>query len=551
MAETRIGRLGWPLALLCLAAGVLFFASLDRLWPLANLDLNVDRDVVIEQARDHLRSRGFEVADLRAIGRINVNGPALDYVERTFGREQAQEWIRAGHPLFEYQVLLKRHGSPTRFRVLWHPEIGVSGWTRSMEEDEPGASLSIDEARALAESALGDMLETEASLFSAQSSSSHDRPDRRDHYFGFERDLQADPELRERVGVVVAGDRVVAFRRSLIVPAAAARDARSRRAPREALQLVGFVLLGMAAIVACWVFLTRLGAGEIDLRRVWFWPTATFVFLMGAFALERPSVFASWDPLWPKWISDFQYLVGRAGATIWLIPILLALVAAGEAIDRQTGAGRATSLLALGRGRLTDPAVARASGRGFLIGLLCGGAMTAAVLLLQLVTDAPTGLQPRGFFFYTLNTTAPALTSILFFMGVALSEELGYRFFLGSWLMQWRGSRALAIGLPALIYGLTHTSLTFLPTAEPFWARALILTVVGAVWGWAFLRYDALTVVLSHFTADLFIFNWPRLASGDAWIVGTTLATFVVPLAPLLLSLVRIGPRHFGARESR
>jgi hypothetical protein len=58
-----------------------------------------------------------------------------------------------------------------------------------------------------------------------------------------------------------------------------------------------------------------------------------------------------------------------------------------------------------------------------------------------------------------------------------------------------------------------------LPPAEPFWARALVMTLVGCVWGWAFLRYDALTVVVSHLTADLFIFNWPRLASGDPGLI--------------------------------
>ena len=62
-----------------------------------------------------------------------------------------------------------------------------------------------------------------------------------------------------------------------------------------------------------------------------------------------------------------------------------------------------------------------------------------------------------------------------------------------------------------------------------------MLTLVGLVWGWAFLRYDALTVVLSHFTADLFIFNWPRLASGDPGVVAVSLATIAVPLLPALV----------------
>jgi hypothetical protein len=58
------------------------------------------------------------------------------------------------------------------------------------------------------------------------------------------------------------------------------------------------------------------------------------------------------------------------------------------------------------------------------------------------------------------------------------------------------------------------------------------MTLVGCVWGWAFLRYDALTVVTSHLTADLFIFNWPRLASAHPDVRLAALATVAAPLAP-------------------
>ena len=58
------------------------------------------------------------------------------------------------------------------------------------------------------------------------------------------------------------------------------------------------------------------------------------------------------------------------------------------------------------------------------------------------------------------------------------------------------------------------------------------MTLVGCVWGWAFLRYDALTVVLSHYTADLFIFNWPRLGSGQIGPMTGAALTILVPLIP-------------------
>jgi membrane protease YdiL (CAAX protease family) len=177
--------------------------------------------------------------------------------------------------------------------------------------------------------------------------------------------------------------------------------------------------------------------------------------------------------------------------------------------------------------------------------------LAGTVLLLERFAGATTAIQPRGFFFYCLNTSFPSLATLLFFLGVALTEELGYRYFGGTWVLSVTGRRWLAILIPAVLYGLTHTRLDFLPPAEPFWARPLVLTAVGCVWGWAFLRYDALTVVLSHLTADLFIFNWPRLASDRPGVVASALLVCLVPLAPAAFGTARAFLRRSQPAEER
>ena len=246
---------------------------------------------------------------------------------------------------------------------------------------------------------------------------------------------------------------------------------------------------------------------------------------------------------------QLQYLVNRVGTEIWMTLVLLALIGAGDALDRSRGADRGASLWSLLSGKITDPAVGLASFRGVMIGLVCGGVMTFAVLALGL-GGATVSLQPRGFFFYALNSASPVLSTLLFFLNVALLEELGYRFFAGTWLLERTGRRWVAIVLPAIVYGLTHTRLDFLPVAEPWWGRALVLTLVGCVWGWAFLRFGALAVVLSHWTADLFIFNWPRLAADDSTIVTAAALTVAVPAIPALVAAIAAGIRRARGRRT-
>ena len=537
----------------------------------------------------------------RSATRLAVDEAALAYVERTFGRPVAEALVASGAGLVAYDVLYRAAGDPDGLAVTLLPDGRPLGWSRGVQDDAAGARLPVDSARALARRALatglgvptpapappgatslaGDVVSSvvgfaegnvdgraddarraearelgpplpdaarravarrlwQRSEWAEAGASSRERPRRLDHTFTYERVVHGDPELRERAVAVVSGAAVTYARRTLVVPAAGERAARARAAPERALQTLGFALLVVAAIGALAVFLTRLRDGRVRLARAAWGSAVVFVCAFLTNALADFDLLAAWDPLWPRWVATLARLSGLAGETAWTFVVLFALVAAGDALDREGRSDdqpvRGRTLWRLGRGRLGDAAVGAASARGFAVGLVCGGVMAAAVWMLERLAGARVGLQPTGFFFMGLNAGAPSIATLLFFTNVALLEELGYRLFGGLWLLRATGRAWLAVALPALVYGLTHTGLSFLPPAEPFWGRALVMTLVGCVWGWAFLRWDALTVVTSHLTADLFIFNWPRLASAHADVRWAALATVAAPLVPALVA---------------
>jgi hypothetical protein len=579
----------WPLAAV---AGLLFFLSLGRLWPLADADLSVPRATLVTRAAAALAERGVlasarDTADFQVATRLTTDEAGLDYVERTFGSAAAQTLIGAGAPLVSYDVLLKRAGDPDARWATLHPTGALRGWTRGVQDDAAGARLPLDAARVRAGDALtrglGGTLDSAlapagplATVWTTApwretGAASRARPARTDHTFTYERLLRgrpdgsfaseapdaavrvaAGPELRERAVVVVSGDRVTTARRWLVVPASGERAARTREAPMRALQTSGFALLVVGAIGALAAFLVRLRDGSARLGRAAYWSAIVFGCAFVTGVLADYSLLAGWDPLWPRWIARLTSLVGQSQGTAWMFVLLFAFIAAGDALDREVtgageGGGRGATLWRLGRGGIADAAVGLASARGFAVGMICGGVMAATVWVLTRVAGAYVGVQPTGFFFYALNSSAPSIATLLFFTNIALLEELGYRLFAGSWLLRVTGWRWAAVVLPAIVYGLTHTGLSFLPPVEPFWGRALVMTLVGCVWGIAFLRWDALTVVTSHLTADLFIFNWPRLASAQPDVRLAALATVAAPLLPALVAGVAALARRSGA----
>jgi|GEM_PF-5216164 len=133
--------LGWATALLCLAAGVVLFLSLDHLWPLADTDLTVSHAELRAEADAFLASRGFDLTGFRSARRLTVDTEALDYVDRRLGRERAQRWIRQGRPLVSYLVQYKKRGETIAYAVRLHPTAGVLGWAKLVDEEYPGARL--------------------------------------------------------------------------------------------------------------------------------------------------------------------------------------------------------------------------------------------------------------------------------------------------------------------------------------------------------------------------------------------------------------------------
>lgn len=537
-------RREWILHLVALASAILFFLSLERLWPLAKIDLAIPPERLIEAARDALALEGIDVTTADTATGLVVDDSFLDYHERTFGRDESQRLIADGHPIYVYRVWFREYGDPDTTAVSFHPARGVIAWSRTLQDDAPGAHITAAEARVIAEAALQRWSPLEEDWEPA-GSLERERIARRDHVFIFERWLSREPELRERVTVTVNGDRVLRFDREMVLPEEARRELRSRQASVVALQMVAFIIMAVAVVAAFVVFLRRLRVGAARLApAAWLVAAVAAAFLI-AQSMRRSELLLSWDPLWPRWIADLQSLGWMSAQGAWIMLVLFVVIAAGDSLDRESGAHRGESLLLLGRGRFGDDRVGLASLRGFSIGLICGAVLSAVTLLLEFSAGAWSAIQPRGFFFMALNSAAPTLATLLYFLMVSLVEELSYRYFAGSLLLNRTRLRWVAILVPAVLYGASHTGLPFIPPAEPFWGRALVFTAIGIVWGWAFLRYDALTVVLSHWAADLFIFNWPRLASGDPTLVIKSVLAIAVPLVPGVIWMAMRATRRF------
>jgi membrane protease YdiL (CAAX protease family) len=522
--------------LLALAATALFVWQLPRLWPLVPLGTTLDPAAQEDSARAYLSREGVSLAGFRGAAELAIDEVALDHADSLLGRRAAlalaeRQW------LVGTAVTFKRRGSPDVI-VAWVDARGrVGRWVWARQDDD-AAGVSDSAAAATMAFAALDRAEHDsiAAPWSLIGASVRERPRRVDRTFTLERVVDAAHGLKERATITVSGNVVSGVLRNLVVPDDARRARTAAEAPTVVLSSIGVLALAAGIIVAFAILLRGLRDGTVQIGPPARVATLVFGGVVATFFLEPAWLQQVWEPLWP-WVTAPLMGLQRIGLTnAWLGLVLFTVIAAGDAEDRRAGAHRAASLWRAVAGHWRDAAVGRAAWQGWIVGLLCGGVMAGSVAVLQWAVGAPTALQPRGFFVKVLDAWSPSLTALLFFVSVALAEELGYRLYFGTWIERLTGRRWMAIWGPALLYGLTHTNLDFLPPAGPFWARPLVLTLVGATWGWAFFRFGALTVVLSHLTADLFIFNWPRIASGQWSHTASAAAVIVLPLLPALVA---------------
>jgi membrane protease YdiL (CAAX protease family) len=174
-------------------------------------------------ADNFLRQRKVDPAKYRHAAWIhdNVDGSTLDYLAERKPLEQADKIYRQATHLVLWAVRYFRPLQKEEYQVFVDPVSGeVCGFRHVLEENAPGASLSPDQAQALAEQAVrehGYPLED----FELQSSDATKRKAREDYTLVWQA-KPGDPrnvgDAHYRLAVDVAGDQVVGFSRFFKLP---------------------------------------------------------------------------------------------------------------------------------------------------------------------------------------------------------------------------------------------------------------------------------------------------------------------------------------------
>jgi membrane protease YdiL (CAAX protease family) len=529
------------IAAVSLAVGIYLF-------PMANSEASIRFDVDREQSeqvaleflgRSEVRGpaeasaegEARSLSDYRHAGQFVYDDESRVFLERELGLEETSRLVTGPVRIWRWGHRWFRPLEKETFRVEVATTGKVARYEHELDEEAPGARLPREEARQRAEEIARAVLGFDPARLEFLEAQTVERDHRTDHVFVW-RDPSID--LREgsyRYEVALQGDQLGRYHEYVKVPEAWSLDFKALRSKNDTTATIAGVLLGLTVLAICVVLFRRIRFHDIR------WRTAGMFGLVGA-------VLAALSQLndVPAQLYQYQTTESWNGFLLGVISsaliqgavsgvLIFAFVASGEALYREMYPDK------ISLGRFFTFAGFRT--RRFLLATVLGATMSCVFFLYQEVfyivaqrlgAWAPTEIPYDNL----LNTAFPWIFVLLAGFLPSVMEESMSRMFSIPFLQKHTRSVALAVVVPAFIWGFAHANYPNLP----FYIRGLEVGIAGIAVGVVMLRMNILACLVWHYLVDALYTSILLFRSGNAYYIVSAAVASGIILVPLGYAIV-------------
>lgn len=511
-----------------LAIGVKYFW---RAFPEAAIEFRVNRADSEPLAQQFLSQRGARLAGYRRAAIFSYDDEAKVYLERTQGLERMNALTHGPVHLWLWSNRWFKPLQKEEFRVDVTPAGQVAGFDHEIPESAPGANLEPDQARAIAETFLREVMRRDLSGLEFLETETEKRPARADHSFTWK---QKNVDLGEgsyRISVEVDGDQVAGYREFVKVPDQWSRDYQKLRSRNISAQLVDEVFMFVLVGALIGLLALRLRDRDVHVRlALVLGIVAAGLYLLGQlnnFGLEQFG-YATTDSY-----SSFMgnYLLSSLLGALGLGAAIFMLVAGAEPVYRENFPGLVSFRRYLSWQGLRS--------RSFFMANVVGIGLTFFFFAYQTVfylaanklgAWAPAEVNYSDL----LNTRFPWVWVLFVGFFPAVSEEMTFRMFAIPFLRKHLRSLPLALVLAAFTWGFGHSAYP----NQPFYIRGLEVGMGGVIIGIIMLRFGVLATLIWHYSVDALYTAFLLLRSHNTYLMVSGGVTAGIMLVPLVLALI-------------
>ena len=509
----------------------LWFAATHfyKAFPEASIDFVVTRPQALEMAQHFLVSQGHKTAGYREASRFGYDDHAKTFLERELGLEKANQIMGSHVRLWRWSYRWFRPLEKEEFRV----EITTNGQTVSFRHELPekaaGANLPSDQARAIAESFLKQVMKRDPAALEFVEASSNARPARTDHTFTWKERGFEIKDATYRFEVTVLGDKVGGFDEYLKVPEAWTRDYQRLRSRNETASSFDAVLLVLLVLGGLVVLVIRVRNRDVRwARAALFGAVAAVLYL-----LSNLNEFPLQEFGYPTTDSYGSFLANR------LVQALLGALASGgfiflltawaEPLYRES-CGRFLSIGSFFRWRGLRT---KSFFRGAVLGVALAGIFAAYQIGFYMLASRFGAWSPADVpYSDMLNTRFPFLFVLFGGFFPAVSEEFLFRMFSIPFLKRLFRWTWLAVILAGFTWGFGHVGYP----QQPFFIRGVEVGIGGVALGIIMLRFGILPTLIWHYSVDAMYSALLLLRSHNPYFVLSGAASGGIMLIPVIVA---------------
>ncbi|MCP4541825.1 MAG: GNAT family N-acetyltransferase [Chloroflexi bacterium] len=534
IAITMLGLLGL----------VLFLSLYDQAFPTAAIDLTLSRAEIVRRAQAYMQTQGYELQDNGVDGpykfALTFTGSSWTsyYLQHTLGISETNRLIQETDvPIWYWRARWFLPLQKEEFRVYLAPDGQIVALSHTMLEDAHGASLTLENARGLAQDYLTTDQGWDLANWEEISASSEDRPGgRTDHSFAWKQRDWDVGESELRLSVTVRGDEIGSYNYWLKTPETFQRDFTRQRT------IAGFVdsmslLLSLLLVFVILALTLWKARGQISTSASTAVGPAVLVSVIILLAgLNRlPLVNAAYDTTQSYklfWLAQWMSVgFGAAGSGVMVLMCWFI----GQWISKRVWPRQDRILSRRGDRWHT---LARSGWRGLMLGMMMAGFVVIFYLVTTQFLGSWTPIGPDYSSAYA--TPLPFLGALKSGLLPAMWEELVFRLLLISgvlWLarsftkLSEPACRFLALLIPGALWGFAHMSYV----RDPIYLRGVELTMAAMLLeGLFFLRFDLATTIVAHFVYNAGLGALPLLRSGEPYFVASGLVILTAMLVPMM-----------------
>lgn len=495
----------------------IFIAGYDIVFPTAAVDVQLSRQEVLDLSQKTIQDLGYETEGFNQAVKFSSRRIASAYLQKEFGIEEANKLVRAGIPIWYWNVRYFKELEKEEYGIGIDPATGKLLYLyRSIEEKASGANLEQNQAYQTALSFLSG-LGFDMTAYEIKDKISKTLENRIDHSFDWQKKGFRVSEATMRLSVVVQGDKVGGFSYYLKIPEDFSRNLKKESSSGIVLGKLSHLLMLVLLISAIAYLLVEIKVAQVDWTRgIAFVIVVLALHLMG-YLNGLSLIWNGYSPTVSKGVFVMMSIENFFGSLIGDSLMIFAFFTLGAIYSK------GQHLNYIGKHWL------RESVRAFSVAGIFLGYITLFYYIAIRFFDI--WMPVDSTYSNVLGTYLPWIAPIVFALSAALHEEVMYRLLACSFIRKSLKKTWLALLIPAVLWGFAHSSYQI----YPMYVRGIELTIFGVFIGWVYIRYGLATVVVAHFIINAFLDSFPLLRCGNLQTVIS--AILVLVMSPMLFLL--------------